>query len=179
MMSGLDARHVGVLILSAVACGYDIRTRHIPNAVTLGGAALAMLYALAVLGPAALLTSALGWLTGLALFMPFFLVGGMGAGDVKLLACLGAWAGPESALWMALYAAIAGGVMAVVVALATGYLRQAVQNVSTLLIYWRTMGIRPLAELTLGEGRGPRLPYAVPIAAGAMAVVWSKLQQSQ
>ena len=43
-----------------------------------------------------------GWLVGCALFLPWFLLRGMGAGDVKLLAALGAWLGPRDALWIAL-----------------------------------------------------------------------------
>ena len=46
--------------------------------------------------------------------MPLFLLGGMGAGDVKLLAALGAWLGPGDAFWLAIYASMAGGVIAVV-----------------------------------------------------------------
>ena len=45
-----------------------------------------------------------------------FLLGGMGAGDVKLAACFGAWLGPKASLFIALYSALAGGVMAVFVA---------------------------------------------------------------
>jgi prepilin peptidase CpaA len=115
-----------------------------------------------------------GWALGLALFLPMFLLGGMGAGDVKLLACLGAWLGPQETFWMAIYAMIAGGVMAIGVALATGYTRQAVSNVWRLLKYWRVMGVRPLPELTLATARGPRLPYAIPIAAGAVAAIWMR-----
>lgn len=172
MVLDLDARQIAALTLGAFACAYDVRTRHIPNAVTLGGAALALVHAGAQLGAGGLASGALGWLTGFALFLPFFLLGGMGAGDVKLAACLGAWLGPGTAMWLVLYAAIAGGVMAIVVALAHGYLRQAVTNVSGLLLYWRAVGVQPLPALTLGEARGPRLPYALPITAGTAAAIW-------
>ena len=172
MPLGLESHQLAVLGLSALACGFDVRTRHIPNLLTLGGALLALAYGISTNGTAGLLSSALGWGTGFALFLPFFLLGGMGAGDVKLIACLGAWLGPTSAMWLALYAAMAGGVMGVMVALATGYLRQAVANVSLLLLFWQTSGMKPLPALTLAEGRGPRLPYAVPIAVGAVALLW-------
>ena len=176
MLLGLEARQLAVFVLSALACGFDIRTRHIPNALTLGGAALAVLYAAATGGAGGVLAATLGWSTGFALFLPFFLLGGMGAGDVKLIACLGAWLGPGAAMWLALYAAMAGGVMGLSVALATGYLRQAIANVSLLFLFWQTEGIQPLPELTLGEARGPRLPYALPIAAGALALFCAPLQ---
>jgi hypothetical protein len=69
---------------------------------------------------------------------------------------------------------IAGGVMGIGVALATNYARTAVSNIWMLLQYWRVMGVRPLPELTLETSRGPRLPYAIPIAAGAVAAIWRR-----
>jgi prepilin peptidase CpaA len=174
VIPGLGVGQLAVLILGVLASWCDVRTRHIPNVLTLGGAVVALTYGFVSLGPAGFSYGVLGWLTGFALFLPFFLLGGMGAGDVKLLACLGAWLGPRSALWMALYASMAGGVMAVCVALAAGYLRQAWANLSILLLSWQTEGIKPLPQLTLGEARGPRLPYALPITAGAVAAIWLK-----
>jgi prepilin peptidase CpaA len=171
---GLEPGQVVALGLGALACWFDIRTRRIPNLLTFGGAAVALGYSLVTAGPNGLATSALGWLAGAALFLPFFVLGGMGAGDVKLVACLGAWLGPLTAVYVDLYAAVAGGVMALALALATGYLGQALTNVWLLLAHWRVVGIRPLPELTLEGARGPRLPYAVPIAAGAVAAIWFK-----
>lgn len=163
-----------VLILGGIACVCDLRTRRIPNLLTFGGAAIAIAYSLWVSGLGGLATSVGGWMVGVALFLPMFVLGGMGAGDVKLAGCLGAWLGPTTALFLALYSAIAGGVMALVVALATGYFKQAVGNVWLLLAHWRVVGIRPLPELTLDGSRGPRLPFAVPILAGAIAAMWLK-----
>ena len=62
--------------------------------------------------------------------------------------------------------------MAVVLALATGYLRQALNNLFLLMMHWRAAGLTPLPEVTLTGGRGPRLPYALPIAAGTAAALW-------
>jgi prepilin peptidase CpaA len=160
------------VVLAAVSCWWDVRSRRIPNLLTFGGAALGLAYALIARGPSGLAASAGGWLVGAAIFLPLFLLGGMGAGDVKLAACFGAWLGPSTALFVDLYSLIAGGVLAVVVALSTGYLRQAIRNVWLLLAHWRVVGVRPLPELTLEHGRGPRLPFAIPMAAGALAAIW-------
>lgn len=168
-MSGL---HAAVLFVGAAACVYDLRSRRIPNALTLGGAAAAVAFHTVAGGPPGLGMSLGGWAVGAALFFPVFALGGMGAGDVKLLACFGAWLGPVETFWMAIFAAISGGLMGVAVALAHGYLRTAFANVWLLLGYWRVAGVRPLPELTLEHGRGPRLAYALPITAGALVTLW-------
>src|SRR5580765_5769850 len=118
----MGTNHAAVLIVGGIACVCDLRTRRIPNILTFGGAALAIIYSMWTSGPGGLVTSIGGWLVGAALFLPMFVLGGMGAGDVKLAACTGAWLGPMAALFVALYSAIAGGVMALAVALGTGYL---------------------------------------------------------
>jgi prepilin peptidase CpaA len=168
----LGGADVMALVITVTAALFDLRTRRIPNALTLGGAAFGLAYGLVMHGLAGLATSTLGWVAGLAVFLPFFLLGGLGAGDVKLVACLGAWLGASVVVWVAIYAALAGGVMAIVVALATGYLRAAVDNLYLLLSHFRVAGVRPHPELTLERGRGPRLPYALPIAAGTVAAIW-------
>jgi len=160
------------LAILTLASVFDLRTRRIPNLLTFGGAALAILYSGAAHGLSGLAQAVEGWLAGLVIFLPLFALGGLGAGDVKLMACLGAWLGPALALWTALYGALAGGVAAIVVALATGYMRTAADNLYLLLVHFRVAGIRPHPELTLERGKGPRLPYALPIAAGAIAAMW-------
>jgi len=162
---------LAVLALCLVASGFDVATRRIPNALTLGGAAAALAFHFFTGGLSALGSSLLGLTVGLLLFFPLFALGGLGAGDVKLLACLGAWLGPAGALWTAMYAAMAGGVLAIVVMLLRGYVREGAANIRLLLTHWRVVGIRPLPELTLQHGRGPRLAYAVPIAAGALVTL--------
>ena len=96
----------------------------------------------------------------------------MGGGDVKLLAALGAWLGPGVVVWVALYAAVAGGLLAVLVTSYAGYLGTMVRNLWNLLMFWRIGGIQPHPELTLATAAGPRLPYAFPITAGAVAAIW-------
>ena len=114
----------------------------------------------------------LGLGVGLAVFFPFFALGGLGGGDVKLMAALGTWIGGSLAVWTALYGAVAGGVMAVGVGLAHGYLRQAFSNIGGLLLFWSVQGVRPVPALTLEHGHGPRLPYALPIFIGLVAALW-------
>ena len=161
-----------VVLLVSAACVFDLRERRIPNALTLGSAVAGLLFAFLVHGPIGLGMAVLGWVVGCALFAPFFVLGGTGAGDVKLLAALGAWVGPGLVCWVAIYAALAGGVLALAVSARQGYLKQSFVNLLGLLAFWRAAGIRPMPGMTLHTADSPRLPYAVPIAAGALAALW-------
>ena len=62
--------------------------------------------------------------------------------------------------------------MAIVVALASGYLGRALSNVSLLLMHWRVWGLRPLSEVSLESSDGPRLAYALPIFVGLVTTLW-------
>jgi prepilin peptidase CpaA len=168
----MSVAHVICLALAAVACGWDLRTRRIPQILTLGGALAAFVYHVTTGGWNAGIASAAGWAVGIAIFFLPFALGGLGAGDVKLLGAIGAWLGPMNALWVGLYAGAAGGILAIFVALTKGYLIQAIGNVGVMLAYWRMNGVRPLPEITLEHSRGPRLAYAVPILAGTMVTLW-------
>jgi prepilin peptidase CpaA len=96
----------------------------------------------------------------------------MGAGDVKLMAALGVWIGWQAVLQVALFGAIAGGVLAVGLALWRGYLTTALKNIAALLRFWSVEGIKPLPALTLEAGTGLRLPYALPIMVGLVVTLW-------
>jgi prepilin peptidase CpaA len=75
-------------------------------------------------------------------------------------------------VWVALFAALAGGPLALLVAASHGYLRRAFTNLWGLLMYWRVAGLEPHPALTLESGGAPRLPYALPIAAGLVMTLW-------
>lgn len=162
----------GALLSAVTACVVDVRTARIPNALTAASVAAALV-AHSVLPAGHGLSAAVGGaLTGLAVFLPIFALGGLGGGDVKLMAALGAWLGWERSVWMALYTAIAGGVLALAWAFSQGYLRRAFSNLRALGTLWLVAGVRPMPDLTLEAGRGPRLPYAVPILAGVLLTIW-------
>jgi prepilin peptidase CpaA len=160
---------VAVAVAAAIC---DLRTRRIPNLLTFSAALFAIgLHGFAQGWSAAALAVA-GWVVGLALFFPMFALGGMGAGDVKLLAAVGSLVGPLAVVWVALFTSISGGIMALIVALFSGYLRQAFVNLWCLVMYWRLEGPRPAPDMTLATHRGPRLAYAVPVLAGLVLTLW-------
>jgi|SRR5262252_8676310 len=158
--------------LAVVAAVGDVRTGRVPNRLTLGAAAAGLLFSAAQSGGSGVAASLSGYVVGLALFLPLFALGGMGGGDVKLLAAFGAWLGPSGALWTGLWASLVGGVFAIVAAVSRGYLLEAFQNLGALAAVWRTVGPTPVAGLTLSDARRPRLAYAVPIGIGAMLALW-------
>jgi prepilin peptidase CpaA len=163
---------VASITLGVAASVWDVWRRRVPNALTLGFAVGGVAYAVVSGGPRAAAWSLAGWGAGCALLLPAYLLRGVGAGDVKLLAAFGAWLGAGTVLWGALYGAIAGAVLAVAVSAAGGTLAGALRNVGSILWYWRTAGIRPVPGYTLADAKGPRLPYAVPIVLGVLTAAW-------
>jgi len=168
----VHAPYIGALLLSVVACVTDVRSRRIPNVLTFSGALIALVFHGLTNGLSGLGFAAAGLLVGLGVFFVPFALGGMGGGDVKLMAALGAWCGPFTVLWLAAYTGIAGAVVALGVSAVRGYLPTALRNMWLLFTHWRVAGLRPLEEVSLAGSNGPRLAYAVPILIGTVVTVW-------
>jgi prepilin peptidase CpaA len=158
--------------VALVGCVFDLHSRRIPNVLTFGGAVAALIVSALMGGLGAVESGVAGWAVAAALWLPIYALGGMGAGDVKLMAAIGAWLGPATVIYAALYAAIAGAVFALGLAMARGCVRQTFTNVQLLLIHWRVAGFTPHPELNLATATSPRLAYAVPILVGTMAAIW-------
>jgi prepilin peptidase CpaA len=159
-------------ITVVVACLFDISSSRIPNALTFPAAAFAIgFHAIAPSGDGVWFAF-VGLAVGLAVFLPLFALGAMGAGDVKLMAAVGAFIGWKSIIFVALYGSLAGGILALIVALRRNYLRQAFSNIKMLGLYWWVEGVKPLPALTLESKHSVRLPYAIAIAAGLAVTLW-------
>lgn len=165
---------IAALIVGAIACATDLRSARIPNVLTLSAVLAGVVFHAVTSGGSGAAAAGLGVLAGLLVFFPFFALGALGAGDVKLMAALGAWLGWQPTVNVALYAAVAGGVLAVAVSLWHGYLARALGNLRTLFTHWWLVGVTPLPELTLDKGTGLRLPYALPIMAGLVVALWRR-----
>lgn len=162
---------VFLAVLVIVAAIYDVATRRIPNTVTMVGICAGLALNLWIQGWRGLVTGGLGILMGALVFLPLFLLRGMGGGDVKLMAAIGAISGPANCFVIFLLTSILGGVMAVGLALWTGRLRRAIRNIFTILRALARM--RPPhetnPELSIDHPDSVRLPYALAIAAGSFA----------
>lgn len=170
----MTTEHLIAVAVAALGCAFDLRSRRIPNALTFAAAGAALAFHAAHGGVGAVGLSAAGWLAGALIFIVPFALRGLGGGDVKLLAALGAWIGPSDVLWVALYTGVAGGALAIAVALGAGYLRRAVQNIWMLCCHWSVAGLRALPELTLESSSAPKLAYALPILCGTVVMTWLK-----
>jgi prepilin peptidase CpaA len=163
----------GCAVLTVVAaCVTDVSRSRIPNVLTFAAAALALVFHSIATGGLGVTHAALGLAVGLAVFFPLFALGAMGAGDVKLMAAIGAWIGWKSIVFVALYGSLAGGILALVFALRRSYLRAALNNIKMLAFYWWVEGVKPLPALTLESTHSMRMPYALAIAAGLAVTLW-------
>jgi prepilin peptidase CpaA len=161
-----------VLGFIVLACGLgaavvtDVRSRRIPNWLT--GSMMVAGFALAFLRVGAVTPgqAALGIITGLLLLLPGHLIGATGAGDVKLMAAVGAFTGPALAVNAFLGTAIAGGVFAVVVAARRGRLAATIEGTGQLV----SAPLTTKVELE-APARANRFAYAPAIAVGSLVAV--------
>ena len=159
-----------LLLLVSIAAVNDLATRRIPNHLLLAGLAGALLlHAMSAEPGAALLSAFGGMLVGLAIFLPFYLVRGMAAGDVKLMAVIGFFTGPAGAFQIAVFTWCAGGVMALFLILLRSRLRLALVNIGYLLSGF-LMRSKKTTDTTLPHSAGS-MPYGMAIAVGTIVVL--------
>ena len=148
------------LLLGMALC-LDVKRHTIPNWLTLPACLAGIGYHMWVRGPAhGAMFSFQGLGMGLAVLLVPFLMGGMGGGDVKFLAALGSWLGPGAVFNLFLYAAMAGGGIALVVVMVkSGF--QGIRQMFAGLFLDLLARQKPRVDRNY---RG--LPYAIPMAVG-------------
>lgn len=167
-ISGLVGRAVLTLLLIA-ACVSDLRTRRIPNTLVLSLALLGVVFSIGILGVAAGLKNAgAGWLTGFLVWLPFWLLGWLGAGDVKLFAGGAAWLGAWGALQAAGVAAVAGALLSIAWLGWERGVRVAVEKSLIAMVHPKI-----LASPSAVVGNRRRLvPYGVALTVGLLVAAW-------
>lgn len=151
-----------------VICTTDTLYSRIPNLFNLALAFAGFGYQFYSFGPSGLLTALLGLGLGFSLLFPFYLLGGMGAGDVKALAAVGALVGPWQILNIFFYMGLAGGMLACLHYVFNRNLaNKFLQGVSALKAFAYTRDVKLLKPATTGEKM--RFPYASAIAFGFFA----------
>lgn len=163
----------------AVATTTDLKWRRIPNWLTgpflvAGFVASGWLHGWHGLG-----ASAEGMALGLLVYGTLFLLGGMGAGDVKLCAALGAWLGPNQLLIAIILTALVGGVMALAWAISSGFSKELFEETGNLILgRWKRPADEgheqesdPESKVETERPTAPlrrKMPYAPAIAAGVL-----------
>jgi prepilin peptidase CpaA len=174
---------LAVVLLAAVV--FDLRWRRIPNKLVLAGMVLAMsLHVLASsqgtrsLAGESVWSALAGLAVGLALMLPLYMMRAMGAGDVKLMAMVGAFVGAPTVITAAVYTLLAGGLLSLVFMFGRGVAAQTFGNLRYLLTDWMVrVGSSQGAEFAPLVKTAARLPYAVAIASGtAASLLWPLFQ---
>ena len=156
------------VIVVVIATISDLRSRRIPNWLVFpfliaGPAVSAVTHGWQAVGQ-----SLLGVLLAAVPMGILYWLGGMGMGDVKLCAAIGAWIGPDQIAVALVAMGIAGGVMSVAWALYGGFLKESLQGAGDLLFGMRKRGFRRHETLALTNPNARKLPYAPAIAVGTL-----------
>lgn len=167
----MDHTHFAVFaVLLIIATVTDFRIQKIPNLITFTGCLVGILLSafLAESATHSLLSSLAGVTLALALFLPVYAFGKFGAGDVKLLAMVGAFIGPLGVVWASVFTLIAGGILALVwLVFALGpraFMYKVIGFFSLLHV-----GGADLAKPSNGSVMKRDMPYAAAIGAGSVA----------
>lgn len=162
------------LIVLAIATFTDLRSCRIPNWLVLPFLAAGIIVSGVTHGWQGIGQSFLGMALGAVIFGFFCWLGGMGMGDVKLCAAVGAWIGPSQLLLALVITGIAGGVMAFCWAIAGGFMGEVLSGTGDLLLSFRKGGVRPHPKLTLDNPLTRKMPYAPAIAIGTLVSFFAR-----
>lgn len=161
-----------IAVTLCLAIVYEIRFSRIPNWITFPAMAAGIAYHVCSGGVSGFVTGTCGLLTGFSIFFVFYVLGGLVAGDIKLMAALGALLGPKDILFAAAFTAIAGGIYASILLLTRANRKEVVR--------YRKMakGLLCTGNLTYpGSDNEQTTPlrYGIAIAAGGFAVLAQKM----
>lgn len=167
-------------LVVVTAALFDFRLRRVPNWLTLAGLLLGIGLNAFLFETSGLWMSLKGLGLAFLIYFPLYLVRGMGAGDVKLMAAVGAIVGPANWLGILVLTSALGGIAALALVAAKGRFRRTFQNIWLILLSLRH-GQAPYQnnpQLDVRSEQGFRLPHAVVIAFGALgflvaAALWA------
>lgn len=150
----------------------DVRSRRIPNLLSLAGILLGFALNVYFSGLDGVLAAAAGMLLAFAIGFPLWLAGWLGAGDVKLVAAVGAIVGMTLVLPVLAGIAMTGGALAVLHLLAQR-LQKEPAYVYAMSIFFsgkKAEGL-PVGEMEMAQPKKIGMPYAVPVAIGSLATI--------
>jgi prepilin peptidase CpaA len=164
---------LAAIAISLVAAVTDIRSRSIPNWLTYSAMLLGVGHYTLVDGAPGFFFGAGGLFLGLALLIVFYIAGGMGAGDVKLMGAVGALLGPKGVFVAFIFTALAGGIYAIALLLLRFRVGGTLIRLGTMFSSLRC-GTSLAASSAGRNGKITVLNYGVAIALGViLAVFWN------
>jgi len=161
-----------VLIAVVLTAGiYDLRYRRIPNWLNLSGIILGLGINTLLFEGHGLEEASLGLLCALAVYVPLYLIRGMGAGDVKLMAAVGAIAGPANWLGIFIATAFFGGFVALVIVAVKKRFHQTCLNLILILVELSRCRLPAQRDsrLDIHNSEALRIPHGALIATGSIA----------
>jgi prepilin peptidase CpaA len=162
------------LIAVIIATVSDLRRRRIPNWLAVPFLLAGIIVSALTHGWRGLGQSLSGVLLAVFLLGGLYWLGGMGFGDVKLCAAIGAWIGAAQLLLALVMMGIAGGIMALVWAICGGFLKESLSGVGDLIFGLPKRGFRRHATLVLANPSARKMPYAPAIAIGTIFSFFSQ-----
>jgi prepilin peptidase CpaA len=168
MPTALKLILIAIVLVAAI---YDLRFRRIPNWLNLTGVILGLSVNTFLFARSGLIVAVLGIACSLIVYVPLYLIRGMGAGDVKLMAAVGAIAGPWN--WFGIFVATAllGGLVSIVFVALKRRFHQTCFNVGlivTELCHFR-LPSKSNSQLDVRDSRAVGMPHGTLIAIGAVA----------
>ncbi len=157
-----------IVVLVLIAAIIDLRSDRIPNWLVLPFLAGGLVVSVIWHGWSGLGQSLLGILTAAAVMGVFCYLGGLGMGDLKLCAAVGAWVGPWQMFVALVLTSMVGGVMALGWALYHGLLLETFTRTGDLLLRFRKRGVGAPEPMTLDSPSARAMPYAPAIAIGTI-----------
>jgi prepilin peptidase CpaA len=161
---------IGVMVCAGIAAAVDVQRGRIPNWLTYTAIAVGLASRAFSGSWRSFLDGLSAGLIGGGIFFIFFLVRGMGAGDVKLMAAVGVWSGLRQLPAVMIATALAGGILALGMMLVHKRASTTLRNVGSLFRFHVMSGLAPHPEINLQNPQALRLPYALAIAAGTIYV---------
>jgi len=150
-------------LLAAIAGWRDLRTRRIPNWLTVPGLGLGIVLNSILGGWAGAKDSLLGASLGLGILLPFVLIRSLGAGDWKLVGALGAFLGPDHLIVVLMATIMVAGVMALILVIWKHRIRQTARNIARMFRAFFTFHL-PGPELSLDDPEALKIPFGVAVA---------------
>jgi prepilin peptidase CpaA len=173
-----SAHFISILAVavSVTAAFTDVRGRRIPNRLTYSAIVAGMVLQTAIYGWRGLLLSVGGALLFGGVFLLLHLVRGIGAGDVKLAAALGAIIGTAGSLQVMFATAVAGGVLAAIFMVLSGRVVHTLRSTLDVVGFHARHGLRVHPLVNLDNPAALRMPYGLAFAAGTL--YWALITQS-